>query len=168
MADERDELVNGIRINASVSERMMKYTSVGGEGECWVWNGYRDRQGYGMLKVFVNGAFSHRKASQISYIMSFGAIPTGKLVCHTCDNKSCVNPAHLYAGSASDNIRDRMVRQGMNRGEHLAWSKITENDVREIRRLFPIVGRAALAKMFRLSPQHVSKVARRLEWRHVV
>lgn len=69
---------------------------------CWLWTGTRNRQGYGM--------FGRRLAHRVSLALAEGPIPEGKFALHRCDNPPCVNPKHLYAGTASDNMRDALAR----------------------------------------------------------
>jgi hypothetical protein len=73
---------------------------------CWLWTGAVDLNGYGQLTF--RGA--HLRAHRASLESHIGAIPPGMLVCHRCDVRSCVNPAHLYAGTYSDNRRDTLAR----------------------------------------------------------
>jgi hypothetical protein len=87
------------------------WDQVRGAGDCWVWTGARGANGYG----FVSGySFTERFAHRLAWTMANGPIPEGKWVLHTCDNPPCVNPAHLFLGSAKDNAQDR-DRKGRDR-----------------------------------------------------
>lgn len=70
------------------------------EGECWVWNGARNRKGYGSVSNGKNGSsLAHRKA----YELAIGPIPEGLTIDHLCENKACVRPAHLEPVTRSEN-----------------------------------------------------------------
>jgi len=72
------------------------------ENGCWEYNGYRDRDGYG-LASFKN---QNWQAHRLSYFFTHGTIPKMMCVCHTCDNRSCINPDHLWLGTHQDNMTD--------------------------------------------------------------
>lgn len=64
-------------------------------------------------------------------------VPAGsKFVLHTCDNPWCVNPSHLFLGSDIDNIRDMISKDRHQRGERHAYSKLTDNVVRRLRKSY--------------------------------
>lgn len=76
--------------------------------DCWLWMGTISVSGYGSAHVRgVDGNAAHRVAYTLH---TQTTIPYGVMVCHHCDNKQCVNPAHLYLGTAADNGRDRAKR----------------------------------------------------------
>ena len=85
---------------------------------CWEWiAGIRGKTGYGAFKLEGKVIDAHR----LSFIIHKGFIPTGFMVCHTCDNKVCVNPDHLILGTPKDNYDDGIKRGRIvvNKNEHL-------------------------------------------------
>jgi RNA polymerase sigma factor (sigma-70 family) len=107
------ELAWQTRGRESVAERFWRHvdtsTGQGPKGDCWEWSGARYPEGYGQLGVRANG-FKSNRAHVTSYELHYGPVPEGAHILHSCDNRPCVNPEHLRAGTAAENGHDRVLR----------------------------------------------------------
>lgn len=124
----------------------------------------------------MGGAGQWQKAHRVAYVISGGPIPDhdsyhGLCVCHRCDNRGCVNPAHLFLGTNADNVRDRESkgRRAAPRGTANANAKLTEQVVRDIRANAALcrVTQQELADRFGIDRSVVGKVIRGKAWAHV-
>ncbi len=111
-------------------------------GDCWLWTKNKSH-GYGYVKLGKKCVLLHRHV----YTLAYGDIPKGYIICHKCNNRSCVNPEHLYAGTYKDNYDD-MVRAG------------NAHDISNIR---PTPRRGKLASMAILDETQVLEIFRRIQ-----
>lgn len=79
---------------------------------CIEWQGYKNELGYGRRRFNGTKQLVHRMVFELTH--EGMPIPFGLLVCHRCDNPSCVNPAHLFLGTQKDNIRDSINKGRTN------------------------------------------------------
>lgn len=160
----------------------------GSPSSCWPWVAATRRDGYGVFKMDGKLQAAHRVAYKLHYEVDPGSL----YVCHACDNKKCCNPAHLWLGTAKDNSMDMAAkgRQGLHKepwrasrgeshwtrkypelrpvGSANGHSKVTEDDVREIRRAAAAgVSRKALEAKYGLSRSQVCVIVNRKQWSHI-
>lgn len=128
---------------------------------CWEWAAALKENGYGKFGVGYKNGYAHRFAWQFAN----GEIPEGMMVLHKCDNRKCVRPAHLFLGTALDNMRDmgskgRGVKPPHVYGERHGCTKISTSRVLEIRELSKSMTGVAIAKMFGIPQPTVSDIIR--------
>ena len=146
--------------------RLMLKTNVFAANGCWEFEGSLGHSGYG--RIYVHGR--HEAAHRVSYLANVGTIPTGLSVLHRCDNRICVNPDHLWLGTAKDNILDchKKGRFPTRRGEDNSQHKLSVLEVLEMRDCRARgETQCSLADRFHVHQSLVSLVTRKKKWRHV-
>jgi hypothetical protein len=129
---------------------------------CWeVTSHLPGKNGYVELRRKNKRLYAHREV----YKKAFGPIPKGMFVCHKCDNKLCVNPAHLEIGTNEKNLHDMWDRGLGPMGSRNGHAKLTEMDVVNLRES-DLPGNF-LAKLFGVSQATISEARNGRLWKHV-
>lgn len=121
-------------------ERFWSKVIVNDSDQCWEWVGTKDKDGYGLFTLSRKNQKAKKSRSYRSHRYSLEIqlgrdIVSGMIVCHYCDNPSCVNPSHLYEGTPQSNMTDAVSRNRLHKGERVGLSrrKLTEAQVIEMR-----------------------------------
>lgn len=154
---------SGFFIGMTPAERFFAQVKKADGDNCWSWTAARDKDGYGMFRGEWLGVL-HKRAHRFSWSYHNNAeIPDGGVICHSCDNPQCCNPAHLRVGSHLDNQREKWAKGRANHRTPAA--KLTPEMVREIR---AAVGyQRDIAAKYGVTQTTVSDIKRRRSWTHV-
>ena len=128
---------------------------------CWLWTAACFTNGYGAFWFDGNQVQAHRMA----WILEHGSISGGMHVCHKCDVRDCVNPDHLFLGTNADNTADKMAKGREARGETQGLAKLTEEQVKAIRRSG--VSHCAIARDYGIHESNVRQIRSYRTWKHV-
>lgn len=137
--------IRGHNTNPIVSEYIVDEST-----GCWVWQRYRNSDGYGRARDPISNHF--RPAHRIYYERLVGPMPEGMQLDHLCRNRACVNPAHLEPVTPAENVRRGNV------------TKLTRQQVAEIRQLLGTKLQSEIAQLFGVTPYTIAHIAKGRTW----
>jgi hypothetical protein len=117
-----------------LEDRFWNKVLVLGPDECWEWQNSLSHDGYGWFRLGSNkdGKAIAVRAHRLAYELTQGPVPRGMYICHTCDNRRCCNPAHLFLGTHRENMQD------MTRKHRAPHRKLTPDQILEIRNKYSL------------------------------
>ena len=140
-------------------ERFWSFVNKNGRNGCWEWKDAKDNGGYGVFRLANGNLIGHeRRAHRFSAELRFGPIPKRMLVCHHCDNPSCVRPDHLFVGTSKDNAWDA-ARKG-----RLPTKLTTEQRARLKMRPWSLMPDWELARGLSVAPSTVASARSKKPW----
>lgn len=142
--------------------RFMKYVSK--TETCWEWVGSKFPKGYGQFQVDYKPGQAHRWA----WIFFKGEIPVGLHVCHKCDNRSCVNPEHLFLGTNEDNHKDKVFKGRQARWNTGGGAKWDDTHALTVHTFYKIWTSKSVADALGMSPTTVRDIARGKSWKGIL
>lgn len=160
-------------LRASRIKRFWRSVDRRRDTECWNWLGPMNRSGYGLFGCWANSDRGKViTAHRVAYELANGPIPKGgghhgTVIAHRCDNRRCVNPAHLFACSQAENLRDCLQKGRGNKahGERAGKARLTAHVVSAIRTLLQDgTDRMRLARAFGVAPQTITDIATGKSW----
>lgn len=132
---------------------------------CWLWTAGSEAIGYGKFGVRRGLVV---RAHRYMWESIHGPVPPGFQVCHSCDVRACVNPAHLFLGTPAENSGDMAKKGRSTRGQKNPMAKLTELQVRNIRRSHATGrDRRSLARQYGVRPECIDRIVSRRRWGHV-
>ena len=152
-------------MNISDIDKKRFWHNVEKTADCWLWTGYITQARYGQFSInHTTSILSHRQ----SWLFAGNTIPDGHLIRHKCRSRNCCNPEHLETGTPQQNADDRERDETTARGEKIGTSKLTEQQVREIRAI-PRKRNflQALADKYDVSIFTIREVRKFKTWKHI-
>lgn len=142
--------------------RFASYCADSPETGCLEWVAGKNASGYG---TFTAGGVTY-PAHRVAWSLAHGD-PGGQCVLHRCDNRICVNPAHLFLGTRFDNNKDAASKCRIPYGEAHKDARLTEADVVAMRvEYHEGASQAVIAQKYGIATSNVSSIVRGLKWRH--
>lgn len=135
----------------------------GSPDECWNWTAYKMKSGHGQLRLRGKIVYAYR----LAYFLENGPFDDNLCILHKCDNGACVNPAHLFIGTQSDNMDDKVAKKRHTVGTAVS-GHLTEQNIEDIKRLYSTGNytQRSLGFKFKVHQATIGRIVNGLRWRH--
>jgi hypothetical protein len=130
---------------------------------CWLWCSTVSPRGYGRYPMDGRNWFAHRAAWRLFR----GPIPDGLFLCHKCDVPGCVNPDHLFLGTARDNALDAVAKRRHTFGVKSVLSKLTDAEVADILAIGRTMPVRKIAALYGINNASVCRIINGKQWQHI-
>ena|ERR1019366_8223921 len=144
-----------------VRDRLDSLSAPSTPGGCRIWIGAKTKKGYGSFHYKGKTTQAHR----VSWIENNGPIQDGMCVLHKCDVPGCINPSHLFLGSQIENLKDMRAKKRHANGNKIYGSKLTEEDVFNIRSSSETAN--TLSVRYKVGLSSISAIRSRTTWKHL-
>lgn len=152
------------RNGSTIKEKLVSKSKVNPVNGCLEWIGAKTIHGYGKLTIDKKTVSAHR----LSYQDFYNENIDGKVLMHTCDNRLCINPSHLVAGTIQDNTDDKVCKGRQLKGVRCHKARLNEEIVRDILSLhLTDVINSVIARKYNIALSHVNNIVNRKIWKHV-
>ncbi len=156
--DELSESEKIERLRKSFEDKVIRK-----EG-CWEWKGAPGPNGYLNIRYNRKKIMAHR----VSWILYKGNIPDNLWICHSCDNRRCTNPDHLFLGTPKENSEDRDKKLRGLQGSRHHKAKLTEENVMEIKKMLKLgISSQKIAREFCVTDGTIWFIKHEKTWRHL-
>ena len=135
-----------------------------GLDECWNWTSKIAPSGYGIFRTGDNHGIS-RLSHRVAYYLSRGILLPDASICHSCDNKRCCNPTHLFSGTHQENMDDMVSKARQAKGSNHGMSKLSDELVLRIRE--DTRSQKDISADYGISRSQVSNIKTLKSWRHI-
>jgi len=161
------QIWNKVNYPTEIIKRFWNYVIIPNNLEnCWIWNGPKNKFGYGIFYYNYNRVKAHR----FIYSCYNGDFDKTLFVCHKCDVPSCINPNHLFLGTPKDNSQDMVDKDRSPRGERSGTSKLTDNDVKQILTDISLNKYNTIldiSKNYNIKSMQIIRILNNQNWKHV-